>query len=279
MESININPEETKESQEHVDEMVAKAEGKETNEETAATQEELLAGKYKNEEDLQKGILELLKKDQGDDLESVYKNLESQVLSQSKEEEEEEKPETNNETKEEDLEEEQEAIKDEVQNFDKYEQEYFENGELSEEAYAELEEQGFSRNIVDRYVEGAQAVAEKQANEVFEITGGQDGYEEMVNWAASNLSQEEKAVFNESLESNRTPQVKFAVEALYNKYTRAEGQQPSQVVDGGKPSTSSQAKGYQSRAELVADMNSPKYEKDSAFRQQVERKLKNSSII
>ena len=82
--TLNVEPEVQEESQEHIDEMVAKAEGKEPKQEVqnsaeGGKEEQLLAGKYKTEEDLQKGILELLKKDQGEDLESLYKNLESQM--------------------------------------------------------------------------------------------------------------------------------------------------------------------------------------------------------
>lgn len=280
--TLKVQPEEQKESQEHVDEMVAKAEGKKTQEpqETQeTTEEQLLAGKYKTEEDLQKGILELLKKDKGEDLEALYKNLESEVLNQSKE-----KPKDTtvpNETKDEtdvEVEEVEEEMEEADVDFSKYEEEFFEKGTLSKESYNELKEKGFSKNIVDNYITGVKAKADKQAQEVYNITDGEENYTKMIDWADSNLESNEKEAFNQAVTSGNQAQAKFAVEALYGRYAKAEGGQPQRVIKGGKvPQNNSGS--FQSRAEVIEAMNSPKYQTDSAYRAEVERKLRNSNVF
>lgn len=276
--TLNVEPEVQEESQEHIDEMVAKAEGRESQEEGSqeeSTQEEkLLAGKYKTEEDLQKGILELLKKDQGEDLEALYKNLESQIGKQKEEPKDNTIP-TQDEQKQEEI---KEELKDSPVDFKKFEQEFFESGDLSEESYKELQENGFPKNVVDNYLAGVKAQADTQAQEVFNVVDGEENYTQMVEWADKNLSDDEKRVFNQSVTSNDITQAKFAVEALYSRFTKAEGGRPQRVIHGGKVPQSNSGS-FQSRAEVTEAMSNPKYESDPAFRAEVQRKLRNSDVF
>lgn len=276
--TINIKPEEKQEDPNHVDEMVAKAEGNtlETEDKQA---EELLAGKYKTEEDLQKGILELLKKDKGEEvsLEQIYKDLESEVLTPKEDKNNTVQTTIPEEEKEEDIEDLQKQKDESNIDFTKYEQEFFNNGELSEDSYKELEEQGFSKDVINRYIEGTQALAEKQAQEVFEVVGGEEEYQKVIEWAGDNLTDEEKQIYNQAVESGNISQAKFAVEALYGRYNRNEGQKPS-VIQGKTPQTNTSAK-FNSRQEVTEAMNNPKYQTDPAFRAEVIRKLKNSNVF
>lgn len=269
---LEIKPEEQVEDPKHAEEMIAKAEGREP-------EEQLLAGKYKSEEDLQKGILELIKKD-NESLEEYYKSLESKVLSQNQEQQdtgEEETKQTEPVPNEEEVRELEQQMKDSPVDFSEFEQEYFENGEISEESYEKLKEQGFDKQLVDRYIEGVEALVEKQAQEVFNAVGGQDKYEQMLDWAADNLTDKEKQIFNSAVESTDIDQAKFAVEALYGKYMRAEGNKPT-PIQGKAPSAPTGQK-FNSRAEVVEAMSNPKYETDPAYRAMVEKKLRNSDVF
>lgn len=273
--TLNVEPEVQEESQEHIDEMVAKAEGREAPEEPTQEnqEEELLAGKYKTEEDLQKGILELLKKDQGEDLEALYKNLESQMGKQPKE-----KPKDNTIPTEEEQKEVQEELEDSPVDFKKFEQEFFEDGELSQDSYSELEKNGFPKNVVDNYLAGVKAQADTQAQEVFNVVDGEENYNQMIDWADKNLTDDEKQVFNQSVTSGNVTQAKFAVEALYGRYTKSEGGQPQRVIQEGKVPQSNSGS-FQSRAEVTEAMSNPKYETDPAYRAEVQRKLRNSNVF
>jgi hypothetical protein len=257
--------------------MVAKVDkiNKEANpdtEESASedSNEELLAGKYKTEDDLQQGILELLKKDQGDDLESLYKNLESQVLTDG---------ESEKETSKTSEEESEEKTQDSPIDFNKYEQEFFEKGNLEEESYEELKDQGFPKHVVDNYLKGIKAEANDQAQEIFKTVDGEENYNNMVAWAEENLPEEDKQAFNQAVTSGNQAQTKFAVEGLFSRYNKdAEGDKPSRVIDKGKvPKNNSGS--FQSRSEVTEAMSSEKYQNDPAFRKEIEKKLKNSNVF
>lgn len=278
-EILNIKPSEQVEDPTHAEEMIAKAEGKQPQQEEGSQEEptqegKLYADKYKTEEELQKGTLELLKK--RGNLEEFYKTLEAEVLNPSKKETEDVKEEATEslEKQVEDLEEQKQKSK---VDFTPYEQEFFEKGELSEESYKTLEEQGFDKQLVDRYIEGVQAVAEKQAQEVFNTVGGEDKYNEMIAWAGDNLTEKEKQIFNSQIQSVDIDQTKFAVEALYGKYMRANRDKPTPIQ--GKTPSASGGERFNSRQEVVEAMSNPKYETDPAYRAMVERKLAHSDVF
>ena len=75
-------------------------------------------------------------------------------------------------------------------------------------------------------------------------------------------------------ESNNVPAIKFAVEALNNRYKNSEGYE-GQLITGKSP-TNDGLKPYRSHAELVRDIGNPLYNSDPAFRQDVEKRLARS---
>ena len=262
---INVTPEEPQQDTNHEQQMIDKAEGKAPAEETTP----LLAGKYKTEEDLQKGTLELLKRG-GKNLEEVYKELES-GLGKPKEESktpEEVKP--------------PEAVinqGDEETEFDftPFEQEMLDKGELTQESYDALKKAGYSKKIVDQYLEGTKALAERETKQIYDITGGQDNYQAVIDWASKTLSKQEQEDFNAAI-NNGLGVAKFAVEALYNRYTKNNTQAPTGLLNGVN-NASANTDRYESRAQMTADMNNPLYNTDSAFRKKVQEKLGRSDIL
>ena len=296
VDEINVDPETKEEKQDYIDEMVAAAEDKETsssddNDGSENTEDNLLAGKYKTEEDLQKGVLELLQKqNEEQDLESIYKELESGLGSNNSGEETETSGEEDNNdddddltideasSEEEEAEEEEASEEKETVDFQKYEQELLENnGELTEDSYSELEEMGYPKQLVDQYITGLKATASAQASEVYDITDGADNYQEMVSWAQDNLSPEEIQIFNQQVNSG-VNSARFAAEALYSRYTKANGSPPKKLIQGDNTSSSGSS-AYQSQEELMEDMSNSKYQTDPAFRRKVEQKLSNSDIL
>lgn len=279
MQEIRVPPEIPQEDPEHIQEMINKVDqanqqtSGQAQEEGAKVSEEgsLLAGKYKSEEELQAGILALLQKqNEGRSLEDIYKDLERN-LGRPKE-----KPASTEEAPK------QEAPKQEdVQNqqtlaFEEFEKEFAETGTLSEESFKALEERGLPRHVVETYLNGLRAMAEQQAQAIYSIVGGQESYQAMIQWAASNLSEDEIETFNQAVIG--TPaQAKLAVEGLYARFVRANGNPPKTMVMGGGGASSGGV--YASRQQLIEDMNDPRYHKDPAFRAEVHRKLARSNIL
>ncbi len=154
--------------------------------------------------------------------------------------------------------------------------EYEQSGQLSEDSYEKLAEAGISREYVDGYIRGQEALAVQYQGEVFNIAGGQQAYTEMIQWAAQNLSTDEINAFNTSVNSGNLEQAKLSVQGLLARYTEAEGNEPK-LVKG--VATGDAGSVFRSTAELVAAMKDPKYKNDPAYRQDVIDKLGRSSIF
>jgi len=159
--------------------------------------------------------------------------------------------------------------------LDNYFEEYQNNQSLSEKSYSELEAQGLSRDLVDNYIEGQTALADTQMNQIYNITGNKDNYEEMIGWASENLSDSEVTAYNKLVETGTMEEAVMAATGLKARYDNAVGVTPN-LIKGGVSETSN---AFQSTAEIIAAVNDPRYAVDTAYRQQVEDKIKRSNAL
>lgn len=231
------------------------------------TDVQLIGGKFKSQEDLLKAYQELQKKlGQGDAQE------EGEEASEEPTEASEEAPE------------EQEEAPAAEQALSKAAEEYA-KGQLTDATIEELSKMD-SKDLIKAYVEfyskNAQqyqqqaALQQSEQEAIVNIAGGQQGYSEMIQWAAQNLDQSEIDAYNSVTNSGNYAAIKFAAEALYNRFTAAEGNEAPLVT--GKAPTSG-VKPYRSQAELARDISDPRYHNDPAFRQDVEERLARSTDL
>ena len=229
----------------------------------------LIAGKYKTEEDLEKGIVELLKSK--GDLVDFYKHLESGKI-QLNPQGDSQGTGNNNNNESPSTDDAEDLLTKAGLNIAEFEQEFLEKGELSQESYDKLSKVA-PREVIDAYLEGQQARAERITEEIFSIAGGKDRYNEMLQWGKDNLTTEEIEYFNDALNSGNLAQMKFAVQAVYARFNQASPTLKTPKLFQNTNNQSSGISGYNSQAEMVADMSNPKYAADPAFRKLVERKL------
>ena len=109
------------------------------------------------------------------------------------------------------------ATPEEVQQLDKYYDEFIEKNELSEKSYEELDTMGLPRDLVDGYIAGQKALADNDVSEVQKVVGGQDNYAQLLDWSSKNLNQAEKDAFNDTIDNGSTEQVKIAVQGLMSR--------------------------------------------------------------
>lgn len=151
-------------------------------------------------------------------------------------------------------------------------------GKLSDESYAALEAVGITPEMVSMYASGVDAQQAATEAEMLEPLGGnRETYDEMVTWAAEELSDAEIDNFNTVLETGNTPAIKLAVAELSQKYSKANGVEPKTILSGGAALAGSTT--YASTADLMKDMQNPEYAKNPAFRAKVEAKLGRSNIL
>tara|TARA_B100000925_G_scaffold289907_1_gene273858 strand:- start:713 stop:1540 length:828 start_codon:yes stop_codon:yes gene_type:complete len=161
----------------------------------------------------------------------------------------------------------------------KFYDEFETEGGLSEKSYNELEELGLPKGLVDSYIEGQKAIANTHIDAVHQTVGGKENYESLMGWASDNLSEQEKNAFNHTVDYGTVEQINMALGGLMSRAGMSPNtpKQPD-LFEGVSPDYSSDAP-YASINEMTTDMNNPKYEKDPAFREMVERRLGKSSII
>ena len=241
----------------------------EVGEQLVAEQEGLLAGKYKNAEELESAYLSLQKK-----------------LGQGNEEEE-----TDYEESDEGYEEEEETDE-EVSEYapavslinDASEEYYANDGQLSEETIESFGQMS-SQDLVNAYLEiqanNPQAptqgveLSEAQVNSVQNAAGGEANYNTVIDWASNNLSDEAINAFDSVVDSGNPMAISIAFQGLQAEYNEANGYE-GRMLQGRAPNRSGEV--YRSQAELVAAMGDPRYDTDPAYRADVISKLEQSDL-
>ena len=158
-----------------------------------------------------------------------------------------------------------------------------ETGKLEDDDYKALEGAGFSKDMVEAYLDGVQYRAEQDsqlaAKEVAAIKnefGGEQVYAEMIQWAAGNLDKGEVDAFNSMLKTSNPHQIRIAVAGIQAAYMNKAPREPKLV--GGRAARADTTK-FKSTAQVVAAMNDERYATDPAYRQEVQEKLSRSKVL
>ena len=161
---------------------------------------------------------------------------------------------------------------------------FTESGEISEDDYTKLGEAGFSKQVIDTYLNGLKGTSEGTAEEIAtsqiqgikDSIGCDEAYNQMVSWALENLPAEDQKAFNKVTETADAPIIKMAVQGLYSQYKNAMGVEPNLVT--GRASQSGPTP-YRSTAEVVTAMSDPRYGKDVTYTEDVQRRLGGSDVF
>ena len=243
---------------------------------------ELLAGKYKSVEDLEKAYKELQAKlSRGESLPPKAEDDNTADDQDNGDDEEDDKPAGDA----------REIYGDLIGgkfddagiNFQDMNVRWQQSGTLEAGDYDQLTEAGFSKDMVDAYLSGLQykaaqdtALSVREVASIKESLGGEAEYNKMIEWAGANLSSEEVEGFNQIINSQPMSAVKMAVTGLHARYTAVEGREPKLI--GGRASKGSSDK-FESTAQLVEAMSDPRYSKDPAYQRKIQEKLGRSSIF
>jgi hypothetical protein len=220
-------------------------------------QEQLLAGKFRDAEDLEQAYIELQRK-LGD---PAQRNAEEVEEAPQEEEPEQELgtdflerlwEESQGEYTEETL--------DALQNMDP--------ADLAQ-MYLEFRAQ------VEEGVQQGDVLTEGDVQTLQGIVGGQDQYAQMMGWAQETLSEQEISMYDAVMEKGDPLACYFAVNALALRYRDVQGYD-GQMLTGRAPAT--QQQGFRSQAELVRAMSDPRYDNDPAYRADIAAKLEISDL-
>ena len=247
---------------EHDQQMVERASQSEEQTQTelrSDTENVLLAGKYKDVSELEKAYTELQSK--------MGQQETPPPEVEAEQGEENPTPSTTDEAK--------ETVEAKGLDFDGLYNEYGENGSLSPETYSRLEQAGLSKEVVDSYIKGQDAIQQQTVNALQAEVGGEEHYKAMIEWAGSNLTESEQTAFNTTLDNVES--AKFAIQGLNARYKAAS----PQLIGGNRTSgaTSGSSRGFTTKSEMMEAMSSSKYKTDHTYRADVQRKLALSSFL
>lgn len=222
---------------------------------------EWLPGKFKSPEDMAK----------------AYGELEGKLgQSENTKESEPTKEETKKDNADLSIDKAEKAVENAGLNMSSLQEEYNEGGQLKESSYEALGKAGIPKDYVDAFIKGQEAIASQTSNTLKQEVGGTDAYNNMMNWASDNLNEAEINSFNKTVNGKDIEATRLAIQGLNARYKNNVGDEPS--LQTANKSTSSNAPGYRSWAEVTSAMNDERYASDEAYRADVQNKLNNSRL-
>ena len=226
-------------------------------EEMESKEETLLAGKYKNAEELEKAHIELQKK-LGEKSEEVSEEP------KAKQEENKEEPKESTEN-----------ILDELwskSKDNKLDQETFDRlSKMNPVEIAKLamqQRQASEKNTPREFTE-------KDVEQIHGFVGGSDNYNNMMAWAQQNVPEQEINMYDTVMDLGNPVAAYFAVQTLALKYQDQAGRDGKMVTGKAPKST---ADTFKSQAEMIKAMEDDRYNDDPAYRQAIMEKLERSNI-
>ena len=231
-------------------------------------QEQLLAGKYKDAESLEKAYIELQKKlgEDGKEENKTEAEKEEVLPEESEESSKESSP----------------AVALVTEASTEF---YANDGKLSDETIEKFSSMS-SKDLVNAYMDivknnpqdqsaPAQDISDGDINTIKNSVGGEDQYSNMINWAGQNLDAKATEAFDNVVSSGNVQMIQLAVAGLKAQFDEANGYEGRMLTGKG-----SKASGdvFRSQQELVSAMSDSRYENDPAYRQDVIEKLDRSDI-
>ena len=225
-------------------------------------QEQLLAGKYTNAEELEKAYIELQRKlgdsDEGD---------EEEVIEDEGEVYEDTEPEYT-----------------EAQSLiSSASQEYAETGKISDEMMEQFGQMS-SQDLVEAYMNiqanapeaEVDELSESEVNTIKNSVGGDQAYDNVMQWAGENLDPDQIDAFDNIIATGNSTAIQMMVNGLKAQYDSTNGYEGRMLA--GKSANASSSDVFRSQAELVAAMSDSRYESDPAYRNDLLEKLDRSDL-
>ena len=222
-------------------------------------QDNLLAGKYKNAEELEKGYLELQQKLNTKEEEPAQEEVEEETEAEAAE------------SKQTIL----DQLWEEAGTEEGYTQETLDKlGKMSVDEIAQMHLE--YRDSVTKEQPQNRDFTEADVKELKGIVGGEKNYANMMQWAQGALNEQEIKMFDAVMAKGDPLGAFFAVRALGYAYNDAVGYD-GKMVQGKAPRQSNDQ--FRSQQEVVRAMADPRYEEDPAYRMDVMEKLERSPNV
>ena len=224
-------------------------------------QDNLLAGKYKNAEELEKAHIELQKKlgEKSGEKETTDTPPETEAKEEKTEDESPPPQQTNV----------LEELWEQASSGQKFTDETL--GKLRKASPAELAQ----TYLRFRKENSPRDLTDQDVTTLKSLAGGEAQYDSMLEWANKSLNKQEIDMFDKVMEKGDPLAAFFAVRSLAYRYHDATGYE-GKMVTGTAPKQN--ADQFRSQQEVIKAMSDPRYEDDPAYRNDIMKKLERSEI-
>ena len=224
-------------------------------------QDNLLAGKYKNAEELEKAHIELQKKlgEKSGEKETTDTPPETEAKEEKTEDESPPPQQTNV----------LEELWEQASSGQKFTDETL--GKLRKASPAELAQ----TYLRFRKENSPRDLTDQDVTTLKSLAGGEAQYDSMLEWANKSLNKQEIDMFDKVMEKGDPLAAFFAVRSLAYRYHDATGYE-GKMVTGTAPKQN--ADQFRSQQEVIKAMSAPRYEDDPAYRNDIMKKLERSEI-
>jgi hypothetical protein len=226
----------------------------------AAEEQQLLAGKFEDAEALEQAYIELQKK--------LGSNNEEEPV------------EDEGELQEGDEGDDEEEVSPAQERISAASEEWEQNGQLSEETIAELQELP-SEELIAAYLNAqgnvpqATDFSDADVATIHDDVGGPEAYGNLMQWAQDSLPEEYINSYNNLVDKGDPLSVRMALAGLQAAFAESNGFEGDMITGKGAVD---KADVFRSQAEVVEAMADPRYDRDPAYRQDVFEKLGRSDL-
>ena len=161
--------------------------------------------------------------------------------------------------------------------FAALEQEYQQNGALSQKSYDTLMQAGYPKEVVDATLAGWEANTKAFVNGVITAAGGEEQFARMQQFIKAQGGALVDT-YNKAINSGDLGQIKMVIENVQNRMTKAYGSGGGAFLPsagGGTPAPT----GFENVNEMTKAINDPRYQVDSKYTKEVIRKIKYATFF
>lgn len=159
--------------------------------------------------------------------------------------------------------------------------EWFKEGKLSDQTMESLQSMS-SQDLINAYIEAygensapTVDLTDQQVNTIKNDVGGPEAFDQVLTWANENLDPAYVQSYDNLVETGNFQAIQMALAGIKSAYDAANGYEGRMLT--GK-AVKQDTNVFRSQAEVVQAMNDPRYDKDPAFRNDVFAKLERSNL-
>ena len=156
--------------------------------------------------------------------------------------------------------------------------EYQETGKLSDEIKKQLDEldyEDFFSAMQNQAPAEAEDLTQEEMSAIKNYVGGDQQYAALMDWAGQTLDKNYVEAFDDLVQSGSARAIQLAVRGLMAEYENANGYEGRMLTGKAAMETPDV---FRSQAEVVQAMSDPRYDNDPAYRNDVFEKLGRSNV-